>query len=254
MLRLTASLVFSAAALAAQTSAASLAFEVASVRASQTGRAGGEGSRRERVEAKPGSLIMTNVRFASAMKWAYSIQDYQINGPGWVTEERYDIVAKAASAAPENQLRSMLQTLLAERFNLSFHRLRKEMSAYVVLIGRNGHKMKQSDTEGLTDMRPNGKMGAVVRRADLDELAGLLSQPLRAPVINMTGLTGRYDFTIDVTPYITPEVMSQSKSDDVIIPIAMTAIQEQLGLKLESRKVQVEIFMIDHAEKTPIEN
>ena len=92
-----------------------------------------------------------------------------------------------------------------------------------------------------------------LERADLDELARQLSEPLRAPVINMTGLKGRFDFTMDISPYITEELTKQNSPPD-IIAIAMVAIQEQLGLKLESRKVPVEILVIDRAEKTPTEN
>src|SRR5262249_361337 len=109
-------------------------------------------------------------------------------------------------------------------------------------------------TEGPFSAKPNGKMGATVVNADLDELAGMVSQPMRAPVINMTGLKGRYDFTIDIAPYITQEMMTQPHSESDMIPIAISAIQEQLGLKLESRKVPVEILVIDRVEKTPVEN
>lgn len=230
------------------------AFEVASVKASQTGKGGGEGSRREGVEVSPGSLIMRNVRFTTAIKWAYSVQEYQISGPGWMSDERYDIVAKAGTPAPENQLRTMLQALLKERLKLDLHRITKEMQAYVVTVGKNGHKLHESKTEGPPSLKPNGKMGVLAERADLDDLGRQLSEPLRAPVINMTGLTGRFDFTMDIAPYITEEVMKQPNSVPDIIAIAIVAIQEQLGLKLESRKVAVEILVIDRAEKTPTEN
>jgi uncharacterized protein (TIGR03435 family) len=238
----------------AQAQPAPVTFDVASVRTSQLMRAGGEGSRRQRVESSPGSLIMANVTLTTAMKWAYRVQDYQISGPGWIGEDRYDISAKAGSAAPEDQVRLMLQALLADRFKLAFHRQQKEMSAYVVLIGKNGHKMKESENEGAFSAKPNGKMGVSVLHGDLDELAGMMSQPLQAPVINMTGLKGHYDFTVDMAPYLTQEVISKPSGLSDIIPIAITALQEQLGLKLESRKVPVEMLVVDHAEKTPTEN
>src|SRR3954468_6148247 len=88
------------------------AFEVASVKASKLT---GEGSGHERVDSQPGSLIMANVRFTRLMQWAYRVQDYQITGPGWINDERFDVVAKAGTPAPETELRTMLQGLLAER-------------------------------------------------------------------------------------------------------------------------------------------
>jgi uncharacterized protein (TIGR03435 family) len=256
MLRPVAGVLFGVCGVWAQTAVTPpMAFEVASVKPSHMT---GEGSRRERVESTPGSLIMANVRFGRAMQWAYSVQDYQINGPGWINDERFDIVAKAANAAPENQLRTMLQALLAERFKLAIHRQTKEMSAYVVLIAKEGHKLKESTTEGPSSLKPSGKFGANAERADLDEMAALISQPLQAPVINMTGLKGRFDFSVDLTEYITPELLGGKHEGGGpppdLISIAISALQKQLGLKLESRKMPVEILVIDHAEKAPTEN
>jgi uncharacterized protein (TIGR03435 family) len=238
--------------LGAQTGPAAATFDVASIKSSRTS-ANREGGRRERIEAAPGSLIMGNVRFQTAVRWAYHVQEYQVMGPGWIGEERYDIVAKAGAPVPEADLRRMLQTLLAERFQLVVHRQTKEMSAYVVTVGKNGHKLQESTSEGAMDVKPAGPMVATVQRADLDELASMLSQPLRAPVVNMTGLKGRYDFKVDMAPYITPEVTS-AKSPMELIGVGITAMQEQLGLKMESKRVPVDLVIIDRAEKLPIEN
>jgi uncharacterized protein (TIGR03435 family) len=250
--RVFASVALMAWSLTAQTAPAAPAFDVASIKSARA-NANREGGRRERIEAVPGSLIMGNVRFQTAVRWAYHVQDYQVTGPGWIGEERYDIVAKAGSPAPESELRRMLQTLLAERFQLAFHRQTKEMSAYVVTVGKNGHKLQESTSEGAMDVKPTGPMVAMVQRADLDELASMLSQPLQAPVVNMTGLKGRYDFKVDMAPYITPEVTS-AKSPMDLIGVGITAMQEQLGLKMESKKVPVDLIVIDRAEKSPIEN
>ncbi len=241
-----------AGALAAQTPQtppAPAAFDVASVKPS---RIVGPGGRRERIETAPGSLIMGNVRFVSVVRWAYHVFEYQVSGPGWIGDERYDVVAKAGSPVSEYELRQMLQTLLVERFQLAIHRQTKEMSAYVVTVGKNGHKMQESKTEGPMKVTPNGLM-VTVERADLDEAAAMLSQPLQAPVVNMTGLKGRWDFKADAAPYMTPEVMNAKGLPDVI-GVGITALQEQLGLKLESKRVPVEMIVVDRAEKTPVEN
>jgi len=222
-------------------------FDVASFRVSRA-----EGTRRERIEVVPGSLIMANVRFLTAVRWAYHILEYQVSGPAWIDEERYDIVAKAGSPVAEPELRKMLQALLAERCQLTIHRQTKEMQAYVVTVSKNGHKMQQSKTEGAMSMKPNGLV-LVVERADLDEVAAMASQPLHGPVVNATGLTGLWDLKLDAAPYLTPEVTSAKGLTD-LIGVAITAAREQLGLTVESKKVPVQMIVVDHAERKPIEN
>lgn len=228
-------------------------FDVASIKPSQVVREGGRGGRRERIQAPPGSLIMGSVRFSTLVRWAYGVQDYQVSGPAWINDERYDLSAKAADPVPEADLRKMLQNLLVERFHLAIHRQTKEMSAYVIVVGKNGPKMQPSQTEGEPSLRQNGMMNVVAERADLNEMLSMLSQALQAPVIDQTGLKGRYDFKVDMTPYITPELLSGKGPPD-IAGIAIIALQEQLGLKMESKKLPVEMIIVDRAEKTPIEN
>lgn len=239
--------------LAAQQTPSLPSFDVASIKPSQILREGGRGGRRERIEAPPGSLIMGSVRFSTLVRWAYDVLDYQVTGPGWINDERYDLSAKAADPVAEPELRKMLQSLLAERFRLTIHRQTREMNAYVIVIGKNGPKMQPSQTQGESSIRPNGVMGVVAERADLREMLSMLSQALQAPVIDQTGLKGRYDFKVDMSPYITPEMLSAKGPPD-IAGIAIIALQEQLGLKMESKKVPVEMIIVDRAEKTPVEN
>jgi len=251
MIRGIAGLVLSACAVLGQP----MTFDVASVKSSKLA---GEASRRERIEAPPGSLIMSNVRLTRVMQWAYRVQDYQITGPGWINDERFDIVAKAGSAVAESQLRIMLQELLAERFKLSLHRQTKDLQAYVVTVGKDGHKLTQSTTEGPMDLKPTGMFRGTVVRADLDEIAAMLSQPLQMPVVNQTGLTGRYDFSADLAEYVTPELLNTKRPGPELmqdmIAMAISAMNKQLGLKVELRKLPVEILVIDHLEKAPTEN
>ena len=248
-------ILFTSLAAFGQTAAARPAFEVASIRPSQT-RAGVDGGGREIIEVSPGSLTMRNVRLASCLKWAYLVQDYQISGPGWLNTERFDIVAKAASPAPDNELRLMLQALLAERFKLALHRQTKDLAAYALTVGKNGHKLHPSEGDGPTSLKPNGRIGATAKNAAIAEMAALLSQPLRVPVVDMTGLQGKFDFTVDMSPYITDELLKRQPGDAPpdVISIAMLALQEQLGLKLEPRKLPIETLVIDSMEKAPTEN
>jgi uncharacterized protein (TIGR03435 family) len=243
-----------AAALAAsaQTTATPQAFDVASIKISQIGKAGGEGSRRENTQISPGSVNMRNVSLRTAIRWAWRVGDYQVSGPDWLANERYDIMAKAAGPAPDAELRVMMQTLLADRFKLAVHHQTKEMSAYALVVGKNGPKFQESHAEGESSVVPDQKtMKLVVQRTPMAQLVDGLSNVLRAPVIDLTELKGRYDVTVDMAKYI-PDRNSTEPPDPV--SILTRGLQEELGLKLEPRKLPIDLVVVDHAEKIPAEN
>jgi uncharacterized protein (TIGR03435 family) len=231
---------------------AQTAFDVASVRASQGGR--GEGSRRENIQASPGSLNMRNVSLKSAIRWAYHVMDYQISGPDWLGFERYDIAAKAAGPVPEDQLRLMLQALLAERFKLTLHRETKELPAYLLVVAKGGIKFHESQiADGEPVVTPDrASMTVEVKGMAATQFVEALSNFLHAPVINNTGLAGRYDAKINVSKYI-PDGSAKETAFDPISTI-LTGLQEELGLKVESKKLPIDLLIIDHAEKVPAEN
>jgi len=242
MLRIPIALVFLSAAMAQPV------FDAASVRASQAG------DRREGIQANPGSLNMRNVSLKSAIRWAYHVMDYQVSGPDWLGFERFDIVAKAAGPAPEAELRTMLQALLAERFKLVLHKETKELPAYVLLVAKGGIKFHESKEEGELAMVPppdKNHLTVNLKRVPASQFVEMLSSALHAPVINNTGLEGRYDATLDIGKY-----MSDTPKDGPFDPIPMivTGLQEELGLKLESKKMPLDLLIIDHAEKVPVEN
>jgi uncharacterized protein (TIGR03435 family) len=227
-------------------------FEVSSVKISQIGKSGGEGSRRENIQTSPGTLNMRNVSLKSAVRWAYHVMDPQVAGPDWLANERYDIMAKAAGPAPEAQLREMLQSLLAERFKLAVHRQTKEMSAYALSVGRNGPKFHESQADGESSLEPDQKkMRVVVRRTPVSQLTEMLSNILRAPVVDLTELKGRYDITLELAKYI-PDPSSHESLDPMAI--ITRGLQEELGLKIEPRKLPLDLVIVDHAEKLPVEN
>jgi uncharacterized protein (TIGR03435 family) len=175
----------------------------------------------------------------------------QVNGPGWLGTDRFDITARAAAPATEAEFRLMLQTLLTERFGVQFHRQTKEQSVYTLSIGKNGPKLKESTAEGDATVEPDqGRMSLAVRRAKISSLADLLSKVLFQPVIDQTGLTGYYDVSINVGKYL-PQ--SQDGIPD-IVGILTTGLQEELGLRLELKKIALDLFIVDKAEKTPSEN
>src|SRR5262249_3128337 len=111
----------------------------------------------------PNGITVHGASMKTCIKWAFNIAPYQVDGPAWINTERYEIVAKAGGPTPEPELRKMLQRLLAERFKLVFHRQNKDMSVLVLLVGKNGHKMKESDGEGPSDFVPS-KLGMNGRR------------------------------------------------------------------------------------------
>jgi bla regulator protein blaR1 len=214
---------------------------------------------------------------------AYGVEDNQIAGsPAWVNSEKYEIEAKMdqttaeklkklSEAQMEPARQQMLQTLLADRFKLTIHRETEELPTYSLIVGKSGaklHETQAGDTylDGIKDQ--NGHSGNHMMRVGrgeltaqsiaMDQVAHLLTQQVGRTVIDHTGLKGNYDFTLHWTPDQSvplngpgggPDNATASESG----PSIFTAIQEQLGLKLESQKGPVEIIVIDHVEK-PAEN
>lgn len=183
--------------------------------------------------------------------------------------ERYDITAKAegdGSPSPE-QLRPMVQALLADRFKLAVHRGTKELSMYALVVGKNGPKLKENHDVEPDAPSPTGgrrlrgaqfRMGRGLisgQRVPMTMLASQLAQQLGRAVVDKTGLKGNYDFSLEWTPEEgLPLGPKEGGSDapppsDASGPSIYTALQEQLGLKLEATKGPVEILVIDHIEK-----
>jgi uncharacterized protein (TIGR03435 family) len=228
--------------------AAQPVFDVASVRVSQSGR--GEGDWRDDIQASPGSVIMRNVTLKTAIRWAYHVMDYQVTGPDWIGSDRYNISGKSAEPVAEDQLRLMLQTLLAERFQLAFHRQTKELHAYEMVVAKSGAKFHESKVEGEPVVNPDKtRMTVDVKGFPASQIVDVLSRMLHAPVINNTGFTGRYDATVNIARYM-PDGTTPFEPVATII----LALQEELGLKLESKKMMLDLLIVDHAEKVPAEN
>jgi uncharacterized protein (TIGR03435 family) len=232
-------------------------FDVASVKASPSG-AGGERRMRQNIQVSPGTVTMHSASLKSCIAWAWHVFDYEVNGPDWLDSQRYEIAGKAAGAATEDQLRLMMQGLLQERFKLAIHRQTKELAAYVLVPGKNGPKVQESKTEGETSIEPNQRqMSVTIQRAPVSQLVEMLSNVLRAPVVDQTGLKGRYDLTVNIAKYAA-DMAAQGKSLDGAPADPLTLIsmvlQEELGLKLEAKKMPLDLVIVDHAEKAPVEN
>jgi bla regulator protein BlaR1 len=213
-----------------------------------------------------GRVSMKNVTLRLLIEMAWDLRDHQfIGAQGWLDTEHFDILAKPETEIPrtpegrELQQR-MIQTLVAERFGLVFHRETKEMPVYALVPAKNGPKLATSapDTQASSLMN-RGKLEC--KRTKTSVLAKMLASTLGRSVVDQTGLTGDYDFTMEWVPDMgesmgpkgLPEGPPKEAPQAPDGPSLFTAIQEQLGLKLESQKGPVEMFVIDRAAR-PSEN
>jgi uncharacterized protein (TIGR03435 family) len=234
-------LVLCAAALCAQNKPA---FDVATVKASESFEA--QGAIRIGTTAAHGELRMAGSTLRNLIRWAYSVRSNQVIGPAWIDSEHYDVVAKGAADSAEDQLRLMLRALLEERFKLALHRETRELPSYILAVGKNGAKLHTAEGDGPSRFFP-GRAGVSAQHVTLDRFAELLANRLDRPVVNATTLTGVYDIDLKWTPD------AAAASDDPG-PSVFTAIQEQLGLRLEAKKTPTDVLVIDRAEKIPIQN
>jgi uncharacterized protein (TIGR03435 family) len=201
-----------------------------------------------RIQTSPGSLITHGLTLRACIMWAYDMPA-QIIGPDWLNDSHLDIVAKSAAAAGDKQLYLMLRTLLSDRMGIKAHVEKREMSVYALAIAKGGPKFSESSTDGPMVIGQD-KGVLLIRRVSMAELAAEVGKGLDRPVVDATGLKGRYDIRLDMS-----SVAAANQADRMDAASAMiTALQEQMGLKLDGRKDSVDVLVIDHAEKTPTEN
>jgi uncharacterized protein (TIGR03435 family) len=231
--------------------AQSPAFDAASIKLHKSGPAP-EGANRESIEAQPGSLTMRNVNLLSCVRWAYGLREYEVSGPAALTDEKYDILARADSRVPLAHVAEMLQVLLAERFQLRAHREKKERPVYVLALAKSGPKVQQADPGGNTAMfRRDGSF--VFRSRSMQQFADDLSGLARVdrPVLDHTGIPGVFDFSLKFGD--TGEEMKRVLNDGDGASL-FTLIQEQLGFNVEAKKAMIDMLVVDHVEKAPAEN
>jgi uncharacterized protein (TIGR03435 family) len=200
----------------------------------------------------PGKLTC-NETFAGFLLEAYSGEPWQIHekwqvsGPGWLTEDTYEFSARMPVGTTKDVARSMLRTVLAERFGLKVHLEQKEISAYGLVGGKDGFKLQEIPNR--REFGGEQDPGRFFSRAmSLKAFAGVLSLAAGRPVIDMTGLKGNYK--IDLRWAVDYEDNTDGGRGDR----GMLNVLDQLGLKLEKRKVQASILVIDHVERTPTPN
>jgi len=225
---------------------------------------------------------------------AYRTKVALISGPEWTASERFDISAALPAGAKTAQLPEMFQALLADRFQLKFHKDKKEFPVYALLVGKGPLKLKESppgsdadnaEPEGAVNLSASGSAAGVgvnyghgtsysfannkfeAQKLTMALFAGNLERFADRQIVDMTGLTGKYDFAFEVTPedYRAMLIRSAIAAGVVLPPEALRALSgssgdslmnalDRLGLKLEPRKAPLEVLVVDRMEKAPTEN
>jgi len=236
----------------------------------------------------PGRINYTNMSLKMLMTRAYGVKDYQVSGPDWMDSERFDVTATHPPNTPREQVQAMLQTLLEDRFKMTVHKEKKVLPAYALTVAKGGPKFQPVPAEPGQDGKP--RMGGMMRmgrghieanKVPASQLVDMLTNILARPVVDSTGIQGVFDFTLDYTPDENtpggmgmrmgmiggprpegggprPEGPAGEKAHDAgappDAPNIFAAVQEKLGLKLESQKLPVDLVVVDKVERVPTEN
>ena len=260
-------------------------FEVASVKPSVPPTADGQFAVGVHID---GAMVRcTYLTMRNYLGLAYDVKDYQIIAPDWMATDHFDIVAKRPEGVTgEAALRAEVASLLEDRFKLVAHRETRELPAYALVVGKGGLKMKEvpADADAVdtgkvdVNVTGGGRGGTTVdlgggsslsyglnkleaHKVTIPSIMDSLSKFLDRPVVDMTGLTGRYNFTLEYSIEELRNLVRASGADASRIPdmggdpaISIFTSVETLGLKMEPRKAPVEVVVIDSAQKTPTAN
>jgi uncharacterized protein (TIGR03435 family) len=195
------------------------------------------------LEQRGDRIVYKKVPLSLVLQRAYDVQQPQINGPAWLDSECYDIEAKLPEGATSKDIPEMLRGLLAERFKLVTHTLTKDATAYTLVVAKSGSKMKLAERphHTPTSYDANGAHSRTV--STMPNFARFLAIQLQAPVEDRTELDGLYEIALDY-----------ASAPAQTAPPLTTAVEEQLGLKLQARKAPREFLVVDHVEKAPSGN
>ncbi len=216
----------------------------------------------------PGTLTCENYSLSFLVMMAYNLRSFQLTAPSWMDTARYNVVAKIPPGTDRRQFGLMQQKLLAERFGLQVHFEKKDMTVYELTVAKGGSKLKESQEAAAEKPEAAWKppvAGPPVRtmaRVNLKgesiaDLANFLSNQLGQPVTDATGLGGPYDyglsFLMEPGGRAAGPVSTNGPEPEFGISL-IDAVRDQLGLRLEKKKGQSDVLVVDHAEKVPIEN
>ena len=234
-----ATLLLLLACLPARPQDAQPAFEVASIKPA------GQSAARFSLS---GNRFTAHARLHDLMVRAYDLPSFQVIAPDWTSSAFFDVAAIAAAPVSNDQLKSMLQSLLVSRFGMKVHHETREFSLQVIIVSKNGHHLQPASGDGPME-RMGDRRRITYRNATVSDLAALLSGG-GSTTIDRTGLTGRFNFVLDWGRYADPNDNSMS----ALIQALRDAIHSDLGLDFETRKLPIDVIVIDHVEKIPTEN
>jgi uncharacterized protein (TIGR03435 family) len=193
-----------------------------------------------------GRLTLTNASLSDCLNFAYGIvADPQLAGPDWIKSKaiRFDVVAEAPPDTPRERMLLMLQGLLAERLKVAVHHESRELAYLALVQGKNGSKMRKAQPNPAPPKGPMIAGSIVTNGMSMQTLALLLSRFQREMVLDQTGLDGLFEIKLEWSP--------NQNTDGPALP---TALQEQLGLRLESHKGPVDVLVVDSAVQIPADN
>lgn len=198
------------------------------------------------------TITFTNASLADCIRYAYSLSsNLQLSAPDWAksSEARYNIVAKTAPGTKRDQIPKMMQALLSDRFKLVIHHEQRVLNYYGLVVAKGGPKLHEPTAGPATiPAGINGQLRIVSNRMSISEVVSQLSRYMRALVVDETALAGEFEVKLVWTPDDRP-VPEDQKGASVF-----AAVEEQLGLRLVSRKGPMEVMVVDRAEKIPTEN
>ena len=224
------------------------AFEAAFVKANTTG------STSSSSHGTKGQLVVTNLTLKRLVERAYDVNPYQVVGPEWMENVRFDITAKYPEGTTGAQRPAMLRTLLEERFKLATHTETKELPGYTLVVTKGGLKIKpvEKGEQGTSSNSSNNLEVFQVSSVTMAEVATFFARRLGATVVDKTGAEGRYTFELrwQLDDPSSAGVVDRGAGEFAAIQEAIASV----GLHLQATKVPVEIVVVDHIERTPTEN
>jgi uncharacterized protein (TIGR03435 family) len=244
-------LIFVCAVIPAVLCGQSPAFEVASIRPNPSPPLMGVAP-----HMKGGLFIGEAMTLTSLVTLAYGIGGGpdRVLGPDWLEKDRYDIAARAPAGVPDSELKPMLQSLLRDRFKLSAHIETRERPLYELVIAPGGVKMVRNPADlHATRYKKASGISVFAQRMTMERLADTLSNLMMGKtVVDKTGLTGTFAISFQTSALIPGEGNTSDPGDDA--PDVFRAVEEQLGLKLQSTKGDLDVLVVDHIERTPTDN
>jgi uncharacterized protein (TIGR03435 family) len=282
-------LLFAALSLASAQTAPVSQFEVATIRPSGTQR---EGQVNVGLHMDGAQVRIAYFTLKDYIAMAYRIRISQVFGPDWISSDRFDIAATIPEGHKPAEFREMLQTLLAERFQLKFHKEQREFSAYALVLGKHPLKLKpvppdedKGNASEPLEVTGGGSVAGVnvdlghgsswsfapnrfeAKKLNMEVFASNLERFADRPIVDKTGLKGQYDFAFDINPEdYQPMLIRSAVAAGVSLPpqalrlldgsssASLSDALEQIGLRLEPRKEPLDVMVVDSANKTPSEN